>query len=74
MPGRPHRAVGEDDGVGAMLVIVSLPSASLAPPELRTASDGMILACPPIVFCAGAVIASWASAGPDTHSRLSSGC
>src|SRR4029077_16240188 len=27
--------------------IVSLPSASLAPPELRTASDGMILASPP---------------------------
>ena len=49
-----------------MSLIVSLPPESVAPPELRTASDGTILDdCAPIVFCAGALIASCASADAD---------
>ena len=57
--------------LGAMPLIVSFPPSSFAPPELRTASDGTIFVWfEPIVFCAGAVIASWASANSDAHSRL----
>src|SRR4051794_20370791 len=56
---------------GAMLLIVNFPTLRLAPPELRTANDGTISALDaPIVFCAGAVIASWASATPAPHRRL----
>jgi hypothetical protein len=47
-----------------MALMVSLPFSSFAPPELRTASDGTIFVfVAPIVFCAGAVMASCAEVG-----------